>query len=391
MISRLFREVQYLTYIIILFQTFSFGEAYFNDIISEKRAEKLNKIVRIIQSKPLPLILTRETWSAEHNITTNQGQAIFAGALHTTYIGQTAQFFAGTARRAGFRGDIVVAVLPGSQAKLLARLKQYNVVVYTVSATCDGKLDDVRCSFAGLTDIPVTVLRYFIYQVWALSYPESTEIMLSDYRDVFFQSNPFKYKVAEWGPLKFQLVVFQESHPNRVINRCSQNAGYILNCYGLEPLKTIGSNTISSSGSVIGTRNAIAAYAYFITLQLDPSMRSVGNSSALTANKNCLVHGVDQGFHNWLLYSGQLSQMMNVKIYQQGEGPVNTVGGFFGERKILKALLQDWKVVKGDAPYKYVYNWNGEISPTVHQMDRFLTTELLGGYQQHMAVFQNLP
>ena len=66
--------------------------------------------------------------------------------------------------------------------------------------------------------------------------------------------------MAEWGPLKFQLVVFQESHPNRVINRCSQNAGYILNCYGLEPLKTIGSNTISSSGSVMGTRNAIAAY-----------------------------------------------------------------------------------------------------------------------------------
>jgi hypothetical protein len=46
-----------------------------------------------------------------------------------------------------------------------------------------------------MTDIPVTLLRYYIYQLWALSYPESTEIMLSDYRDVFFQSNPFKYKV----------------------------------------------------------------------------------------------------------------------------------------------------------------------------------------------------
>jgi hypothetical protein len=49
--------------------------------------------------------------SAEHNITTNQGQAIFAGALHTTYIGQTAQFFAGTARRAGFRGDIGIFII----------------------------------------------------------------------------------------------------------------------------------------------------------------------------------------------------------------------------------------------------------------------------------------
>ena len=76
--------------------------------------------------------------------------------------------------------------------------------------------------------------------------------------------------------------------------------------------------------------------AYLITLQLDPSMRSSGNSSfpgsssspgsGPSANKNCLTHGVDQGFHNWLLYSGQLSQIMNVKIFQQGEGPVRITG-----------------------------------------------------------------
>ena len=77
--------------------------------------------------------------------------------------------------------------------RLLFRFDSYD----SVSATCAGKLDDVRCAFGGLTDIPVTLLRYFIYQSWALNYPEATEIMLADYRDVFFQSNPFKYKVND--------------------------------------------------------------------------------------------------------------------------------------------------------------------------------------------------
>lgn len=63
---------------------------------------------------------------------------------------------------------------------------------------------------------------------------------------------------------------------------------------------------------------------------------------------------------------------MRVKVFQQGEGPVNTIGGFFGEKKILRALLSEWKILRGESPFKYVHNWNGEISPVVHQLDRYL-------------------
>ena len=34
-----------------------------------------------------------------------------------------------------------------------------------------------------------------------------------------------------------------------------------------------------------------------------------------------------------------------------------------------------------------VYNWNNEKSPCVHQLDRFISTELPGGYEQHLDVF----
>ena len=73
-----------------------------------------------------------------------------------------------------------------------------------------------------------------------------------------------------------------------------------------------------------------------------------------------------------LLYSGVFARYLDVRLFQQGEGPVNIVGGFFGEKKLLRAFLAEWKVLRGEAPYKYIYNWNGELSPVVHQLDRFL-------------------
>ena len=59
-------------------------------------------------------------------------------------------------------------------------------------------------------------------------------------------------------------------------------------------------------------------------------------------------------------------------MFAQGEGPVNAVGGFSGDDLILRKSLSDWRLLRGEGKFKYVYNWNGEISPVVHQLDRFL-------------------
>jgi hypothetical protein len=104
---------------------------------------------------------------------------------------------------------------------------------------------------------------------------------------------------------------------------------------------------------------------------VDPAKRNLFNDT-LPNPANCLRFGVDQGFHNVLLYSHIFTEFLDVKVFQQGEGPANILGGFFGENKLLRAYLSEWKILRGEAPYKYVYNWNGEISPMVHQTDRFL-------------------
>lgn len=110
---------------------------------------------------------------------------------------------------------------------------------------------------------------------------------------------------------------------------------------------------------------------------IEPKSRALGTpdpqaSLATLTNKKCWGLGFDQAVHNYLLYTGLLTQLMNVKVFPQGEGPVNTLGGFFGDAKILRASLAEWKIIRGEEAFKYVYNWNGEISSVVHQLDRYL-------------------
>ena len=169
--------------------------------------------------------------------------------------------FAWTARKVGFDGDIVLAMEPGSRESVVSKFNEYKTVVYNISLMCDGASDHSRrCSMYDSESYSVNMIRYHLYRWWASFYEPETLIMISDFRDVFFQSNPFLYRPVEWAPPAAQLVVFQEAHPNAVINRCPFNGGWVRNCYGEDALDKIGHNTVICSGVSMGTRNAILAY-----------------------------------------------------------------------------------------------------------------------------------
>jgi hypothetical protein len=131
-----------------------------------------------------------------------------------------------------------------------------------------------------------------------------------------------------------------------------------------------------------------------MTQQLNPSVRYGKDSlnQPPNANQACSALGMDQGFHNWLVYSGVLRKYMTIKIFQQGEGPVNTVGAFkMGPNALIKKPLDEWGIIKGNPPESFISNWNGDKSPVVHQLDRFLGTPELGEhYAQKLAAAQNL-
>jgi len=222
----------------------------------KSRALDSDKLIQTLSREAPYIPLVFQKWSTPH---VPSSEAIFACAFSTSYMAKDATFFAGTARKTGFTGDIVVAVLQGANQNFLDKLKFYNVSVYVTPLECSGR-SDVRCKFQGVPDYPVTLARYYAYQALALKYSSSAYIMVSDFRDVVFQSNPFKNRIADWGPSNYDLVLFNEAHPNRVINRCPQTGGFMLGCYGRELYKKLGANTVSSSGVVFGTRDAIVVY-----------------------------------------------------------------------------------------------------------------------------------
>lgn len=226
----------------------------------------------------------------------------------------------------------------------------------------------------------INLIRFFLYQLWSEFYDSSSLILLSDFRDVFFQSNPFDYKRELWTGAASSMAVFQEAYPNKMIYRCPFNSGWIKNCYGKRAYEMVSGNMVSCSGTTIGKRDAILVYSYLITQQLNKNTRFFRNGLGIENDllprndKKCIDSiGVDQGFHNFVLYSGQLEAAgIEVKLFPQGEGIVNTIGAFYtGPNALIKMSLYDWGLLKGEPGEMVIMNWNGVPSPVVHQYDRF--------------------
>ncbi len=143
--------------------------------------------------------------------------------------------------------------------EVIAALQRYHTIVY------DANLDYERTVTYSFIDSPfiassLSVLRYYLYHYWALMYSAHSLILLSDFRDVFFQSDPFAYNPNEWSrPSRFDLVVVQETF-FMSIKQCGTNLMWLNLCYSPEEVQFIGSNTISCSGTTMGTRDGIVAY-----------------------------------------------------------------------------------------------------------------------------------
>ncbi len=90
----------------------------------------------------------------------------------------------------------------------------------------------------------------------------------------------------------------------------------------------------------------------------------------------CKSAGIDQSFALFLVYTNKLRQALRIKVYPQGEGPVNCLGGNMiskdlplSPKLITGSLKGFWKLLDNE---NYVVNWSGERSPVVHQINHFI-------------------
>jgi hypothetical protein len=78
----------------------------------------------------------------------------------------------------------------------------------------------------------------------------------------------------------------------------------------------------------------------------------------------CKSKGCDQGFHNYLYYSGGLQNVQGireVKVFEQGKGIINNLGVLRSKPLKERGLLDD---------EMRVLNWDKSISAVAHQWDR---------------------
>lgn len=191
--------------------------------LRKQQQKNTRKILATVESLPVPDSLKPDPWCKPHNPKVN---AIFTAAMKTDYTRADLRRFAGTARSGGFKGDIVIGVLPKMRDVFMEAAKQYDTITYTIDTVCEehGR-QETMCSFKGSNNqgesYSVNMIRYYLYQWWAVHYAETSYILVADFRDVLFQSNPFVYRTFEWEHPGFQIAVFQEPYPNKVIWRCA--------------------------------------------------------------------------------------------------------------------------------------------------------------------------
>lgn len=310
--------------------------------------------------------------------------------------------FIETLKESNYTGDVVLAIAHDSyiQAGVKDYLLQYtkedpdendqelsgpNVVLYQLDLDCDGspdgkrtvlgrskstdvfqmcRLDDVYGYYDDVskTMIPLkdtrggraaATLRYEWYWIWSLQYNSHSWLMLVDARDTFFQSNPFADLPRTTGGGDQGLLYFFGENANATsLGRSRHNANWLRNGYGEATILGVSDKPVICSGSSMGEQVAIETY-----------LRALINE-----HDECSVRmtGSDQGFHNYLYYSGKLlnaDAISRLVVWEQGRGIINNLGAMRID------TLTNWGI--RDPVTSAVYQWDGTtLSPVLHQWDR---------------------
>jgi hypothetical protein len=292
--------------------------------------------------------------------------------------------FIETLRKTGFDGDIVLAIADYSllAVNVVDYLKgQENVVVYIHELHCyesDGITPSPRIMKRGSLDVfqmchlhdvygwrdeqgnvikkakdprigrVVATLRYEWYWIWAMQYNPNSWIMLLDARDSFFQRDPFEGLPRNQNGL---LYFFGENSEVTSLGTSRKNMNWLLRSYGAATLNALKKKPTICSGSTMGEQVAIETY-----------LRALINEWDETDIK---MTGADQGFHNYLYYSGKLTNSATISklvVWEQGKGIINNLGALRTKK------FSEWGFY--NEATSEVFNWDGTLSPVVHQYDR---------------------
>lgn len=316
--------------------------------------------------------------------------AVFAYA--EGYVVGHYMLFLNTLRDTGFDGDVVLAIADEPQENVVEYLQQQpHVVIYKASLKCFGEdrvtpvprtikqqsLDVFQmCSlkdvygFQNGTALPdaregrvVATLRYEWYWIWSLQYNADQWLLLLDARDSIFQVNPFPQSLPRTKE-KGILYLFGENAEVTRLGRSRHNSNWLRNAYGQYVIDALSEKPTLCSGSSMGNQRAIETYLRAMVNEWDET--------------NIAMTGSDQGFHNYLYYSGKLQNANNISqviVWEQGKGIVNNLGA------LRTKPLSEWGIYNNVT--HAIFNWDQTLSPVAHQWDR---DQHMFRYTQHQRM-----
>lgn len=190
------------------------------------------------------------------------------------------------------------------------------------------------------------VTRYFHYADYLAKHDAFSRVLLSDVRDVVFQSDPF----LGWS----RGLYLGMENPALTIATEPFDREWIMDAYGEAMLARIGSQQVSCSGVTFGDVNSIKKYIDQILAE-----------TLWQPFSKMKTRIYDQAFHNKLLHEGELA---DVHLCQPLRSPIATLG-----------CLDPAAFTLADG---FLLNEDGRPAPIVHQYDRH--SVLVKAFEQRM-------
>jgi hypothetical protein len=176
--------------------------------------------------------------------------------------------------------------------------------------------------------------------------------MLLDARDAYFQTNPFQNLPRSSPDASEGLLYFYGENPHATrLGKSPKNRKWLERAYGDDVLKLLQDKPTICSGSTLGEQVAMDQYLRAMINEWDET--------------HVLQKGADQGFHNYLYYSNKLlnvQEIRSISVFEQGRGVINNLGA------LRDTKLRDLGLYSQED--NLVRNWDGSVSPVVHQWDR---------------------
>lgn len=181
----------------------------------------------------------------------------------------------------------------------------------------------------------LSIMRFFLYRSFLrASRGQYRNVFLTDLRDVYFQADPFSRMEGR------QLRAFVEE--TWLTQGADVNSSrWLRDLYGEEMVQRLGDKNMICSGTILGDYESICDYLDVFLCSL-PDARSV------------MRMGLDQGIHNYLIYTGRLK---DVTLCPNRASEVLTMG-LIPPEEVLPQNDRGQFVDADGAPYAVIHQFD---------------------------------